>query len=128
MTPQALRRRVDYWAAQLGLSHWRFTVTVGVSEPSNPGALASADASEFYDDCELFFTEQALQGSLEEVDVVVCHELLHVLLRNLQAAHIATAGLLGGEAEKLATVRFEHAQEGAIDRIAHTLASIEHST
>lgn len=126
MTPQALRRRVDYWARQLGLSHWRFTIQSGEHEPSNPGALASADASEFYDDCVLFFTDQALQGSPEEVDVVVCHEILHVVMRNLQAAHFATAALLNGEAEKLAIGRFDHALEGAIDRIAHTLASMEH--
>lgn len=116
------RERVDYWIDQFGLENWRTTVKIGDVDPGDHHATASVDTSEFYEEANFHFTTKLLSESVSEIDSVICHELTHVLLRDVQASVTAATNTMSREAGSVAFERFDHAQEGAVDKIARIIA------
>lgn len=103
---------VRVWQDRLGLERWKIDVKVS-AEPL--GGFADVQASSQYD----FATVTFAAGIADEVaEQTVVHELLHLLLRDLDAAMEDARSQLHPQASLQVEKRYEFAQEGFVDRLA----------
>ena len=126
LTQKQLQKRVEYWIktlSPLGLGHFKVQGVHLVDEtPGGPGAQASVCTSSHYDSFEMWFREEGLEDSLDEV---ILHELLHVAMRDYDNTvdealdrWMPPATLAAFEEDVIYRVR-----EGFVERCARAIAA-----
>lgn len=134
MTERQLQTRVRYWQRQLpllGLTHWRFAVTVTDDiDPVADDALmdlrpvALADADTFYDNAEIEVRRDVLQRPQQHIDELIVHELLHVVDRDRDNAENSLLDHLADDVREAKEARLRAGREKAIDRVARQIVAL----
>ena len=126
MTLGSLRSRVKFWQHALALDHWRFNVKIVNSKPmGHEGAGAAVDFDDHYDYATIEFLRQQVDDlSPEDCDRLIVHELLHVHMRDYDAAVEYVSDQLDDAAYDVWKEALNHAQEGFIERIAFALVTL----
>lgn len=133
MTLNQVCKRVDYWRQHLqslGVSHWAITVAI-VDEPSpgrrNAPAAASVGIEDLYDTADIQFKAEYVPGgpkATPDFDRYIVHELLHIAMRDWDAAvHSIDEHLSPATAEQWVD-RLEHEEEGIVDRLARAIVTV----
>lgn len=120
-----LRGRVAYWQKRLHLQHWVVSVELVDHKPmGNRSAVAAIDYEDHYDYAKMeILRSQIQEKTQEEIDRLLVHELLHLHMRDLDAAIDYVGGLIDSDSYYVWSEAVEHAQEGFIERIARTIAA-----
>lgn len=119
MTPAYLRRCVKTWQKRLALDH--FALEIELDEPPEEAdSLASMSISDQYDIAYIRFRGDWPEHDVEMLNRLVVHELLHIVFRDIDSSvhSLLCSGFMGRDAQHLWADRFNHAEEGAIDRLA----------
>lgn len=116
-TPQRVRARVTHWAKRLGLSDWTVVVTFERDEES--GSEAFCIAAPEYRHVRVNFDVTKWKAS-EDLDAMVCHELLHAVVWPL-ASWAET--LTGGDPAKLEVCRRE--EEGLVTALQQIIRRLD---
>jgi hypothetical protein len=117
MTRERLEQIVREWERRLNITHWR--ITLEWDKPAPDGVYAQITrGGDMYETAGLQFATDFNTWSVKVANEIVAHELLHVVLFDLQAAGDAAEEVLNGEAFKLFDARFMHELEGVVDRLA----------
>lgn len=89
--------------------------------PNGKSANASVQPSASYDSVFFWFKEEFLEeASKREVDEVILHEWMHVLMRDLDQAIESVEDELSPASEAQWNDRLRHEREGLVDRLART--------
>jgi hypothetical protein len=126
MTPQGFEERIDFWRVQLaplGLSHWRFEFEYSDDLEDNTGGDADAGVRvhKSYDTAFWDVTKRLLEMDQAEVDKTIVHELMHVVMRDLNSVEQDMLEELGGRQAALLEERLEHEIEGLVERLARAI-------
>jgi hypothetical protein len=132
MTLNQVCKRVDYWRSKLqalGISHWSITVSV-VDEPQagrrNAPAAASVGIEDLYDTADIQFRADMVPAgaySDPDFDRYIVHEMLHVAMRDWDAAIHSVDEHLSPATAAQWIDRLEHEEEGVVDRIARAIVA-----
>jgi hypothetical protein len=128
MTERQLQKRVEHWLKalpELGLVHWRANVDI-VDEPSSDAyisAKASVACSSHYDTFWMEFRREWVDDDPDDddVDQVIIHELMHVVMRDFDHEVDKVEEFLGCVTKELWADSVKHAREGLVERLARTL-------
>lgn len=125
-TPDTLTREdiaslVDVWQERLRLTHWE----IRIDWENEPGEdeLANVNWS-FYDVATLRFAATYPMWSRREANWTVVHELMHIVMRDLQEGVESAERVLPASAYRLFDARFQHELEGVVDRTAALLIEL----
>lgn len=122
MTEAQLRSLVKRWSARL-VPEWRVTVEIGGEDGDSH---ATAFRSKDYPTATVCFNPEFVKRPDREVEETVVHELLHLLLRDVDvAACESIAGQLHRDVETVHARAVDHAMEGAIERLAWAFVEME---
>lgn len=122
--PEAyLERVLATWVGRLRLSHW--DIAIDWKKSAEDDNLAEHHTSDTYD----ISTIRVALGSFrdwgaEETNRTIVHELVHILLRDLDVAVRSVEQPLRAGLFDLFLNRFEHETEGAVERIARALIDL----
>lgn len=110
---------IAYWSEQLLLSHWELQVVLdpGMDED----VMASCEPHPFYDQATLTFRSDIQD---DQIEYNVVHELVHVMLRDLDETTQAVMSILGYSAARGHILRHEHAEENLVDRLARVMLEL----
>lgn len=122
-----LQDRVDYWrevCEPLGLGHWRISVEI-VDEPhGHSGSGAAVQPSEYYDSASIEFADVIFDTHTDtEIDEIIVHELMHIVMRDLFDALTEPQYMFGTPAWSAFRNRIDHETEGMIDRTARAIVA-----
>lgn len=126
MTPAQLRRIVRTWQKRLKLEHFEIEVSLD-EEPENPEALASCEPSDLYDYAQLRFRSDWPTHSLDYLNRIVVHELVHVMFRDYGQAIRSVGFASGGISPDVRSMwhdRCHDAEEAIVDRVANRLVEL----
>lgn len=126
MTSEAkMLRTISTWQKRLKLEHIKLDIKLD-EDPEHPDALASVSPDALYDRAELQFRSDWREHEPFELNRIVVHELLHIMLRDFGRAvrSIGSAGILSHQVQVLWHEQCEEAEEGFIDRMAHRLVEL----
>lgn len=120
-----IRRVIKAWRSRLMLDH----VTLDIEwdeEPENPDAVASVSCSELYDHATLRFSAVLLDYTTDELNRVIVHELMHIMLRDYGQAirSIDAVGALSNDVRYLWHDRCHDAEEAVVDRLANRFVDL----
>lgn len=104
------------------LSHWKITLAEGALEKCD----ARIDADTSYDFATLTIDPtQFAKWDRHTANHVIAHELLHLLMRDLdEAVETANSAIPNAAARYMAQARYGHESEGVVDRLATLLVSV----
>lgn len=125
MTEGALRKRVAYWQKRMNLDHWTLNVEAVEVCDGVPGSLAAVRPSPYYDYARVQITHEAMAQEKRDLDITICHELCHIMFRDLDQAVHSVCGDLASAVEEMFHDRVEHATEGAVDRFARIIVDLD---
>lgn len=127
--PVELAQRVEAWQQKLrflGIGSMQIKCVSLVDEtPSGPHANASVSISDDYDKVHFWFTHHFVEGceTEDDLNVVIIHEWLHVAFRDHDKLVRDTVdNWLAPHSRHDFEDRWEHEQEGLIERLAHTIS------
>jgi len=114
-----VKRHLDPWASFMGLSQtWHIEVTM--ANDGNEGAWASVTMTYPYPKAVIQVNRKGLDSIVDyEVEVLVIHELLHILAQSHLGAIVATRT----PADRLRQ-DFENGMEAFIDSLARIIACL----
>lgn len=122
MTSTDIVGLVRAWAPRLGLSHWEIDVTWDETLTDD---VANVVVESSYDGARITLRADLVEHpDAEYVEATVVHELLHVVMRDLDATLPPVLDLLPRGAASLARARYEHESEGIVDRLATVLVRL----
>ena len=128
MTLGNLEPYVKRWQrrlAPLGVGHWTIK---RVDIVDSDDFHAEARCSTVYDYVFFRFSRDWLEtAEIDEIQVTIIHEWLHVAWRDYEAVELDLRKQLGPVAEDLVKSRFDHEREGLIQRIAETIFVVHSS-
>lgn len=116
MTKRGLEKILTSWQRRLPLDAW--TVWIDWTEPARPGARASVFIPDDYHRARICIAEDYTSWDEYEAECTLAHELIHLLLRDLDAVAAQAADMLGVEARTLSRKAWDHAEEGVVDLLA----------
>lgn len=123
MTKAQFTRIFRGWQARLGLDHWSIEINWD-DLPGHSQALASISNESSYDLAELRLDPEWKEWDNWLANRIACHELLHLLFRDLDQAEQSALGPLSYDARVLMGERLEHETEGVIDRLAQRFVAL----
>lgn len=125
MTKTQFHKLLDQWVEVFGLTHWRWEVILGCPDLEEDWG-AAADIHDHYDQCRLRFNERWKTWDRDEASRNIAHELAHVAVRDMRVAFDAAlaAGRPSGDAQIALRLAWEHAEEGAVERLADSMVSL----
>lgn len=126
LTPGPLKRRVKYWQRRLNLLHWELDILIVDEFEHIAGALASCGAADDYDRATLKFRRDIHEQDDREnvLDYAIIHELLHLHARDISETIEAILGSLGDEAGTAYRKRWDHEEEGLVDRLTRIVLDL----
>lgn len=110
------------WQTRLGLSAW--DVEVDWDKSATEGSDASTWRSDDYDRATVAFADGWESWSREFLNRIVAHELLHLLVRDVDLVVDALDGLLHRDVFSQVENRYAHESEGLVDRLSYRLVEI----
>ena len=121
-----MKQRVEEWMAYmpfLGLAHWQITVEINDAPDGNFGSNACVTPHADYEYAHLQFRREFLEEHEEwdEIDMVIIHELLHMVLRNFDGLHDNIGTQLNPPVRHLFMSQINHELENVIERIAQAM-------
>jgi hypothetical protein len=119
MTRRDLDKILAKWLARLPLDDWTVEIKV---EPCDSFANAQVYLPRDYHDAEIRISSDFAKWDTREANRVIVHELMHVVLRDLDSVAVQAAALLGGQAESLSRAAWLHVEEGLVEQMAQRLA------
>jgi hypothetical protein len=123
MTRDAIEGLVRAWAPRLGLSHWE--IEIAWDETLLPSEMANVVTESAYDGAFVTFNTDLVENrDAEYVEATVVHELVHIVMRDLDATLPPVLDLVPKGAAALARARYEHEIEGVVDRMAGVLVAL----
>jgi hypothetical protein len=111
---------LSVWQGRLNLTHW--VVKVDWDEP-----LEDVEANIMwgsYDQATVRFNTAHDKWSRRYTNETVVHELLHLVLRDLQNGVESAEAALSASAYRLFENRFQHELEGVVERLALLLVGL----
>lgn len=124
ITEKQLTTRVERWMSELealAIGHWRLD-SLEVVDSDDFWAAVLSNGS--YDRFQLRFDREFLSDTDEAgLDEVIVHELLHVAMRDLDAALKVAFPFVPGADEGMWWERVKHEEEGLIQRLAVYIVS-----
>ena len=121
MTRKQIEALVEAWKARLGLDGWK----IAVEFPTVPTASYSevtVDGS--YDSATLTVSPGFEAMTQKVANQTVVHELLHLLIRDMDAVMEDARSQLHPQASAQVEKRYEHEVEGFVDRLAIRIVEI----
>lgn len=117
-----LAKRIEAWqkrVPELGVSHFRFTLTLDDNVPGSPHASAAAVTPSDYDNVEFHFAYGFLEDATDErIDEVIVHEWVHVAMRDLDHTLHAVEKWMPEATYADFEETVDHEREGLVDRLA----------
>ena len=123
MTRDEILGIVEHWQHRLDLGHWRITVDPAETLDDDE-ANAEIRIEEDYDSAKIVLAAGFTGWTREWANKVVVHELLHVVLRDLEEHVKAVKTFAAGPAFDLFIDRYNHECEGVVDRLACRLVAL----
>jgi hypothetical protein len=125
MTVHQLAKRIRFWQNKLeylGIRHWDITVRI-VDRPNESDSCdACIHTSHQYDSATADFKESFLENNeVEQIDQVIIHELLHLVLRDFDNAIDAAGRNMGMSERMLWDDSLDREREGVVERLARTI-------
>lgn len=122
MDEGAINNIVDFWRRNLMIEDWDIMVDFGGTED---GEEARCTRMLNYDRAEIAFADPDYKTwSVKRAHEIVCHELLHIVTRDLDQAFDSLRPFVHGDVWSIADERYSHEIEGAVDRLACRLVSL----
>lgn len=130
MTEGEFVARVDLWRSrhlpELGLAHWDFHFEFDenaddVKDGRGAGAEATIRVHRTYDTAFWNVPQESLTKDLPDIDKIIVHELLHVVMRDLNKAEYDMVEVVGGHMGDQFAERLEHEIEGVIERLSRSI-------
>lgn len=120
-----LIRIIGTWRARLSMDHVVLDLEWNV-EPEDPDALASVLPSDLYDHAILRFRDDWHEHSMEMLNRIIVHELLHILFRDYGNAvrSINVTGAISTDLRLFWHDRCMDAEEGLVDRLANRFVEL----
>jgi hypothetical protein len=119
MTTRDVDRCIARWQVRLGLQAWRLTFEPGV-EPDDDNIVAQFRYKWDYDEAAIRLKGDWKLWDEQKLEETICHELLHAVLRDVEHAVVKTIGADEGPGN----VAYDHAIEGAIDRLSRAFVAL----
>lgn len=131
MTEKTLREMFKLWQGRLNLDHWTLEVKIGGCEGKS--SFMEVSRSYDYDRASIHVQPWLLTGeppedisdidlTLKFVEERVVHELLHLHMREMMfVVYKLLDCQLHRDVDKLLLTAFDHAEEGAVDRLSQTM-------
>ena len=117
MTKREVIKLVEAYQARLMLTHWKVEVEFDVElESKTADAMVVWDWS--YDNAVVQLKEGWRDWSDDEAAKVIAHELLHLVLRDLEVSVADSCDYLPDDEKRHVRDRFQHEIEGVVDRLA----------
>lgn len=134
MTGRQVAARIDFWRKELeplGLMHWRFALDIEDDPQTGKGVSAAASVltEDFYDTAQIVVAADSIpdgRTSTEALDRYIVHELLHIVMRDLDQAIESIKDHLAPPAASQWEDRMEHEEEGVVDRIARAIVAMHY--
>jgi hypothetical protein len=122
--PRAEMERITrVWQERMRLTYWE--ITFDWSTPLDPEeTLGEIIRNNPYDDAKIRFAANFAEWDRRFANVVIVHELMHLLTRDLEEAAESAGALLGASAGKLFQARLDYELEGVVDRTAAVLVDV----
>ena len=129
LTERQLEKRVKFWVKRLhhlGLGHWRLDEVCIVGEiPEEPGAVASVQTSHLYDNFRMLFrSDYIAQADGPGIDETIVHELIHVVMRNLDRTYETVEEWMPKHTYDDFMVNVVMEREAFVERMARALYSL----
>jgi ribosomal protein S9 len=129
VTRRQFEKRVRWWTRQLrelGLEHWDLhfeypQADEDVQSTSGRDAQATCSVSMHYDTAYIEVAPSTLGLPQHDIDKIIVHELLHVLMRDLTKVHNEMRYLIGGQVGQALDTSLEHEVEGVVERLARAI-------
>lgn len=123
-----LAERVEFWADRLYLHGWEFDVEFAVRpEGRSSSWIACVKTDSQYDEATLQFNKEKLKELKQtQIDVYIVHELLHVMMRDLDEAIESVMEFFSHREWTLWKERVDHEEEGLVMRLAEIIV-LQHS-
>ena len=123
---QALTERVRKWQTIFQLDHWEIKVQLVDNAGDNASAAAAMLRSADYDIAELHYARPYLLTQTPyEMDITICHELMHVHLRDLDEAVGQALERLSPADGDAVRAWLTHESEGIVDRLARVVVQAQ---
>lgn len=127
MTPERLSRSeieriLSVWQQRTQLGHW--VITLDWDRPLDPAedrAMITRDNP--YDYATLQLASNWATWKRREANLIVVHELIHCVTRDLEEAGESVEPLLGELVKPLWSARWTHELEAAVDKLATLLVN-----
>lgn len=124
MTQAQLEKRLRRLQTAMNLDHWNIEVKFVDVCADNEDAGAAVMRSPSYDAAEIHVsTKHTAELTDFEVDVTLAHELMHVLMRDYDAAINQVLEYVPEKQRAVFDAWLDHAEEGVVDRLARTVVS-----
>ncbi|HSE44967.1 MAG TPA: hypothetical protein VLA89_06530 [Gemmatimonadales bacterium] len=124
MKEKKLLELVGHWQEFLGLSHWE----IGVDFDTATDANATVWRPHYYDKgVVITLNSEWRTWDSQRANEIIVHELLHLVLRDLEVAMDSVERLVPKKAWVALNARFDHEIEGAVDRLALKFVELANS-
>jgi hypothetical protein len=121
MTKQKIEATVREWQTRLGLDGWK----IAVQYADMPGEeWAKIEPFSSYDHASLTVSVGYPNWTPAVANVTIVHELLHLLVRDIDAVVEDARSQLHPQASAQVEKRYEHEVEGFVDRLAARIVEI----
>jgi len=121
VTKAKIEATVREWQTRLGLDGWKITVEVA-DTPDDSYAEIKPDVA--YDSATFILSPGYVGWTPALANQTVVHELLHLLVRDIDAVVEDSRSQLHPQASVQVEKRYEHEVEGFVDRLAAKLVEL----
>lgn len=119
LSRESLEAIVREWQRRLNIPHWRIVVNWEKAlDPAETWAEIDREGNAQYEAAEMRFASNAHSWNVQLANEVIVHELMHMLVSDLDVAVASAADVMTGPAYKVFGARVLHETEGLIDKIA----------
>lgn len=122
MTQRKLETIVRLWQRRLGLGTWE--LEIDFETPAADSHLAEMSQSRDYDEGTLRLESEWQKWPTRKAHQVVVHELLHVVLRDLELYEVLLEGQLHRDVDSVVRRAHKHHLEQAVDRLAYRFVEL----
>ena len=121
MTRKQIEATVSEWQTRLGLDGWK----IAVQYADMPGEeWAKIEPFSAYDHATLTVSVGYMNWTPAVANVTIVHELLHLLVRDIDAVVEDARSQLHPQASVQVEKRYEHEVEGFVDRLAARIVEL----
>lgn len=122
LTRQDVEHILRVWQRRTQLAHWEIVIDWDRPlDPANDRAMITRDNP--YDYATLQLASDWSGWKRRDANLVVAHELIHCVTRDLEEAGEAVAPMLGEPTKILWEARWTHELEAAVDKVATLLVN-----